>query len=61
MLLNSKNRLIKFSLDSTLSIKLSLDSKLSSKSPLDLKLLRKLSSSPLRLLRLKYLRLKRRS
>ena len=61
MLLDSKNRLIKSLLDSTLLIKLSLDLKLLGESSLDLRLLRRFLSSLLELLRLKYLRLKRRS
>ena len=61
MLLNSKNRLIKLFLDLTLLIKLSLNSKLLSESLLDLRLLRKSLNSFSELLRLKYLRLERRS
>ena len=61
MLLDSKNRLIKSLSDLTLLIKFSLNLKLLSESPLNLRLLRRSLSSPLELLRLKYLRLERRS
>ena len=71
MLLDLKNRLIKFFLDLTLLIKFFLDLTLLIKFPLDLKLLselfldlrllRRSLNSSLELLRLKYLRLERRS
>ena len=71
MLLDLKNRLIKslldltllikFFLDLTSQIKLSLNLKLLSESLLNLRLSRRSLNSPLELLRLIYLRLKRRS
>ena len=61
MLLDSKNRLIKSLLNLILLIKLSLNLKLLNKSPLNLRLLRRSSNSPLKLLKLRYLRLERRS
>ena len=61
MLLDLKNRLIKLFLNLTLLIKFFLDLKLLSESLLDLRLLKRSLNSFLELLRLKYLRLERRS
>ena len=61
MLLDSKNRLIKSLLNLTLLIKFSLNLKLLSESLLDSRLLRRSLNSFLKLLRLEYLRLERRS